>query len=142
MALEPGQEALVVFTASGEAILWLESQRWQVTYFVLLAYAALAAAPQLICKNAANGVRVLVNWSCVGFVCAIAGLASWHLWNLQEEHSDQFKILYDAARRELPLVLDLHGWKEAPEPGRLVWGLVAAVWIGALLVIGISLSRR
>jgi hypothetical protein len=142
MAFEPSQEqALAVFTASGEAVRFLVSQKWHVTYLVLLAYGALAAAPPLICKNVANSVCVAANRGCAVVALVLAGFASWHLCNLDKEHAQQFEIVY-AAGKELQLVLDLHGWTEAPEPGSLILLLVGAVLIGAVLVICINLSRR
>jgi hypothetical protein len=42
----------------------------------------------------------------------------------------------------LRLVLELHGWKEAPKPNwRLILVLRITVWIGAALAFGINLLR-
>jgi hypothetical protein len=138
MAFEPSQEqALAVFTASGEAARFLVSQKWQVTYFVLTAYVALTAAPRLI-RNVANWVWVATNWGCV-FLAAVTAVLAWvHLCSLHREHKDRLAEV-QAAAKELPVVLQIHG-KEADEPGLLIVGLVAAIWIGAWLVIWINVA--
>ena len=83
------EQALAVFTSSGEAVRSLISQRWQVTYYVLAAYVALVAVPKWISKdaNVARGVCTVL-----AFVTAV--VASWHLWNLREEHAEQIGHLH------------------------------------------------
>ena len=129
------EQALAVFTASGEAARFIVGQKWQVTYLVLLAYAALAAAPRAICNNVANSF-------CAVVALGTAALASYHLSSLHQEHKDRHEEVFDAAAKELPLVLEIHEWTRAPPPGDIIWSQVAAVWIGAVLVIWINLSRR
>ena len=51
MVLEAGQEAMEVFKASGQAVRFLMSERWQVTNYALAAYVAVVVTPELISKN-------------------------------------------------------------------------------------------
>lgn len=88
MGFETSQE-LAMFTASREALRWLVSLKWQVTYFAMIAYVALTAAPRWISENAANGVRDLVNWGCAGLAALIAPIAWYHLFSLHRQHRDR-----------------------------------------------------
>jgi hypothetical protein len=132
------EQALSVFTSAGEAIRFLASERWQVTYFVFLAYVALVTTPELICKNVANCVCLVANASCAVVAFLLLFPASYHLLNLQEQHAELLCIL-DAAEQKLPVVLELVG--QPDRPGRVYWGLLAALIIGAVLVICINGSR-
>jgi NAD/NADP transhydrogenase beta subunit len=116
---------------------------WQVTYLVLLTYAALVAAPTSIGdrEDVANLVWVAANSVCAAVAFVTAGLASMYLRSLHQADTKRLEEVY-AAGKKLPLVLDLHGWTEAPKPNwRLILVLRITVWIGALLAIGINLSR-
>src|SRR5690606_34290060 len=125
------EQALAVFTSAGEAARSLIGQRWQVTYYVLAAYAALVTAPELIARYQ--------NWA--RFVCAflagcIAVPASRHLWLLWGRHDRQIDIS-EAAAKELSLVLKLLRWDQEPPlgAGASYLLLIAAVIVGAGLVI-------
>jgi hypothetical protein len=98
------EQALAVFTSSGEAHRFVVGQMWQVTYLVLLAYVALAAAPPLIDDSKAG-----VNWVAMNLVCAflapvIVVLASAYLWSLYQADTKRLKEVY-AAGEKLPVVL-------------------------------------
>jgi hypothetical protein len=134
------EQALAVYTSSGEAHRFVVGQMWQVTYLVLLAYAALAAAPPLIGEDVADLIWIAANSLCAVLAPVIARLASMHLRNLHQTDTRHLERVYKAAK-ELQLVLDLHGWKAAPRPGRRICALMTAVLFGALLTIGINLSR-
>jgi hypothetical protein len=134
------EQALAVYTSSGEAVRFFIGQRWQATNYVLAAYVALVVAPELICKNVANGICVLANSVGAALAALTFVLASVHLCNLREEHADQLDLL-NAARMKLPLVAELHGPPPSPGPGRIIWVLIAALFVGALLVALINLSR-
>jgi hypothetical protein len=141
MAFEASQEqALAVYISAGEAVRFLIGQRWQVTNYALLAYVALAAAPEWISRNGRRS-QIAAGLLCTIFAFVIFGLTSFHLWNLHEQHADQLDLVY-AAGKKLPLVEKLRGWPPPPiGPGRVLCALVAALFIGALLVAWINLSR-
>jgi hypothetical protein len=148
------EQALAVFTSSGEASRFLRGQMWQVTYLILLAYVALITAPELICTNAAKGVCVAPNLVCIALAIVTAVGASWYLRNLHRQAGRRLEEAR-AAGRMLPVVSRLHGSAEAPQPdasslsedgerrgpGRLIWLLLIAVWIGAVLAFWTNLSR-
>jgi hypothetical protein len=137
------EQALAVFTSSGEASRFLQGQMWQVTYLILLAYGALATAPGLIRRNVASGGRVAAYGFCAVLAFVIAVPAHIYLGNLHWQAGERLEEVR-AAGRMLPVVADLMGWRECvppPKPGRLILLLGIAVWVGAGLVIWINLSR-
>jgi hypothetical protein len=137
-------QALAVFTNSGEANRFLQGQMWQVTYLILLAYGALVVAPERIFRNgAANWVCIAANLFCAVLASVAAVLAHIYLGNLDGQAGRRLEEVRAAAQTWLPVVVDLHGWRCAPppNPGRIIWLLQSAVWIGALLVICINLTR-
>jgi hypothetical protein len=144
MPLEAGQEqALEVFKASGEAVRFLMGERWQVTNYALAAYVALVATPELIYRYRKDRVCFLANLFCIALAIIIAVAASWHLCNLREQHAEHVETMYAAANDDLPRVLELLGWKKARPagPGRVYSALVLALFVGAVLVALINLSR-
>ena len=127
---------------------------WQVTYLVLLAYAAFAAAPTLIGdrKEVANWVWFAVNSVCAVVAFGTAVSASIYLWSLHQADTERLEEVYEAGKK-LPTVRDLHGWtapdganeeadRERPKANwNLTLVLCIAVVIGAALAIGINLLR-
>jgi hypothetical protein len=120
MAFDPSPEqALAVFTASGEAHRFLVGQMWQVTYFALLAHGALAAAPTLIGDR--GQVWVAVNWFCAFVAAGIAVLASCYLLSLYEADAKRLEEVY-AAGKKLPLVRSFISGRARPNPtGGSIW---------------------
>jgi hypothetical protein len=135
------EQALAVFTSSGEAVRFLIGQRWQVTNYALAAYVALVAAPEWISKNDHRS-QITAGLLCAVLAFVTFGLTSYHLCNLQEEHADQLGRVYTAGMK-LSLVAELHGWPTASpgEPGGVICAMVAALFVGALLVAWINVSR-
>jgi hypothetical protein len=147
---EQRKQALETFKHAAQEIRFYISQKWQVTNYALVAYGALVAAPALIvdCKDAASAVLcVKVNVGCAVLVFGAAALAYGTLSSLQKSHATELKRLVEA-RDELLLVKKIHeqsefkpGAARATHPGRTIWVLWAALAIGALLAIGINISR-
>ena len=104
------EQALAIFHHAGGRNPLFKGQQWLVTNYVLLAYAALAAAPLSVAK--------WVSWASV--LCAVlalgtAGAAGRILWGLDKAHDKELDRM-DAARAQLPLVSKSmpSGWGAAP----------------------------
>jgi hypothetical protein len=110
------EQALAVFTSSGEAIRFLQSQMWQVTYFVLLAYVALVTAPELICGNVATGVCIAPNLVCAVFAIVTGFGAGWYLRNMHRQAGIRLNEVRAAAHRSLPEVVEIHGGETRAHP--------------------------
>ena len=135
-AFEPSQEqALAVFNHAAQEIRFFKGQQWLVTNYALITYGALAATPQLIDDTC---LKAVASALCAAVVALPAGAAGWVLYSL-DEALDKERRRMDKARCKLPMVAKLHA--NGRVDGSVIWILRGAVVVGALLAIGINISR-
>jgi hypothetical protein len=151
------QQALATFYHAAEEIRFFKGQQWKVTNYALIAYGALAATPPWIadCKevNGWSWFCVMVNLASAFAVLITAYFAYRVLGSLDQSHDKELRRM-KAARRELPLVKRIHSrfrltrkgawWRPRrarTRPGRVIWVLHTALFIGAELAVVINLLR-
>jgi hypothetical protein len=135
------EQALAVFNHAGEEIRFFKGQQWMLTNYALLAYGALAAAPQLIgdSRDVANWVWVASNLGCAVLV-PLAGWLTWGRLTTLNDALNKERNRMSEAKSKLPLIQQIHS--NFPPGDRNVTEILGVVLLsGALVAIGINLLR-
>lgn len=128
------EQALAVFNHAAEEIRFFKSQQWSVTNYTLLAYAALAAAPEWVATG-----QVLANLVCASLVIFAGGGALGVLASLEKALIKERNRMAEARSALLPRVESIHS-KFPPQQATIAL-LRVAVILGAALAFWINLSR-
>jgi hypothetical protein len=145
---------LTIFNEAAEQMRFYRSHQWQVTYYAVIAYAALAAAPIAVPRGRWR------DWVTVfaAVLVLLAGLqAGRTLLYSNDVRVTEHARLKAVVEQELPLIdtiFEKHPTKERWDRGfplwmpprpRLPWGLLFVVILGAvfaLMIIILSDERR
>jgi hypothetical protein len=129
------EQALATFNHAGEEIRFFKGQQWHATNYALLAYAALAAAPEWMETWKASASLYCASAVIFTFLVACVVLVTLEVALNKERRR------MDEVRPKLPLIEDLH----KKSPGGFRWVaipvLLIAVFGGAVLAIFINLAR-
>jgi hypothetical protein len=92
---EEQEQALATFVHAGEEMRSLRNHEWQITYYAVITYAALAAAPLLV-----NGhsLRALLNLFAFVLVWLVALQAGRMLWYIRDQWSAEGARLEEALK--------------------------------------------
>jgi hypothetical protein len=138
------EQALAVFNQAAEQMRFYRSHQWQITYYAVIAYAALATAPRLVRRGAWRGP---VSGVALLLVIGAAWQAGRTLWYSEDLRLTEQARQVAARKQHLSLIDGIYEnyqpterWERPlsvwmPPRPRFPWGLVAAVALGAALAI-------
>jgi hypothetical protein len=128
------QQALATFSHAAEERRFLREHQWQITNYVLIAYAALTAAPEWLdpdsCWRSLTSLFAIVLMS-------LAGVQGWRVMLNERRHLNRERERLDAAQNRLPLIGEIPVTGHPPRNR----GLFAAVFLGWVFGSLINLSR-
>jgi hypothetical protein len=152
LAIFNQEQALAIFNQAAEQMRFYRNHQWQATYYAVVAYAALAAAPLAV---RSRNWRIWVS----AFAALLVILAAWQagrtLWYSNDIRLTEHDRLEEVVKQRLPLIDTIYTkyrpterWERPlpvwmPPRPRLPWGLLSVVVLGALFAIMlIILSER
>jgi hypothetical protein len=138
----PG-EALATFNHAAEEIRFFKGQQWHLTNYALIAFAALAAAPDWVERASWKSYAPWVAILLIGLAGAVAALELGRL----ERALNKERLRLHAARDHLLLIRDIH--RRYPSEDGLemlkLWKtpymFVAVMTFGAWIAVLINVSR-
>jgi hypothetical protein len=129
------QQALAAFNHAAEELRFFKGQQWHVTNYVLLAYVALATAP-----DGMGAWKASASLYCAVAVIVTALLACGVLVTLEVALNKERNRLKEV-RPKLPLIKEIHKNSPAKFRSVAIVVLLIAVVGGAVLACFINLSR-
>jgi hypothetical protein len=133
------EQALAIFNNAAEQRRFLMMQRWHIANYALLAFAALAAAPDWLEKGSwLDTGRSWVSFGAIVLVVAVLVLTLLYLSRARRWLGNQYQRMREA-REHLSLMDKIHGSGQGTGPRH--WSIVVVVVFGAFVAGLINLSR-